>query len=189
MCGTVDVDLRRRDLISRTTRGLFRDLMIGSTLGEIGAAFQDELFAPNPDSTAAALGEPAAAGDRRCIRSPICRDRQRPVPSGSIRADGLEVQHQPDWGWSVPIDHHCHRERNPRTDVVEHLPGNRLQIISRGDQPLHIVSVCGNGEGRQEGTRCHLHRNGHVPLRTDERIRVLHTELRSTSTPASCTQR
>lgn len=39
------------DLISRTTRGLFRDLMTGSTLGEIGAAFQDELFAPNPDST------------------------------------------------------------------------------------------------------------------------------------------
>src|SRR6266699_4267340 len=39
------------DLISRTTRGLFRDLMTSSTLGEIGAAFQDELFAPNPDST------------------------------------------------------------------------------------------------------------------------------------------
>jgi len=38
-------------LIGRTTRGLFRDLMTGSTLGEIGAAFQDELFAPNPDST------------------------------------------------------------------------------------------------------------------------------------------
>jgi hypothetical protein len=38
------------DLINRTTRGLFRDLMTGSTLGEIGAAFQDELFAPNPDS-------------------------------------------------------------------------------------------------------------------------------------------
>ncbi len=37
------------ELISRTTRGLFRDLMTGSTLGEIGAAFQDELFAPNPD--------------------------------------------------------------------------------------------------------------------------------------------
>ncbi len=39
------------DLISRTIRGLFRDLMTSSTLGEIGAAFQDELFAPNPDST------------------------------------------------------------------------------------------------------------------------------------------
>jgi hypothetical protein len=39
------------DLISRTTRGLFRDLMTGSTLGEINAAFQDELSAPNPDST------------------------------------------------------------------------------------------------------------------------------------------
>jgi hypothetical protein len=39
------------DLISRMTRGLFRDLMTGSTLGEIGAAFQDELFAPNPDCT------------------------------------------------------------------------------------------------------------------------------------------
>jgi len=39
------------DLISRTTRGLFRDLMTGSTLGEIGAAFQDELFAPNPETT------------------------------------------------------------------------------------------------------------------------------------------
>ncbi len=33
------------DLISRTTRGLFRDLMTGSTIGEINAAFQDELFA------------------------------------------------------------------------------------------------------------------------------------------------
>jgi hypothetical protein len=39
------------ELVSRTTRGLFRDLMANSTLGEIGAAFQDELFAPNPDST------------------------------------------------------------------------------------------------------------------------------------------
>lgn len=39
------------DLISRTTRGRSRDLMAGSTLGQIGAAFQDELFAPNPDST------------------------------------------------------------------------------------------------------------------------------------------
>lgn len=40
-----------RELISRTARGLFRDLMTDSTLGAIGAAFQDEGFAPNPDST------------------------------------------------------------------------------------------------------------------------------------------
>lgn len=72
---------RRRDLISRTTRGLFRDLMIGSTLGEIGAAFQDELFAPNPDSTAAALGEPAAAGGSEV--HPVA-DLPRPPASGSI---------------------------------------------------------------------------------------------------------
>jgi hypothetical protein len=39
------------ELVSRTTRGLFRDLMTGSTVGAIGAAFQDELFAPDPDST------------------------------------------------------------------------------------------------------------------------------------------
>lgn len=39
------------ELVSRTTRGLFRDLMTGSTVGAIGAAFQDELFAPNPDCT------------------------------------------------------------------------------------------------------------------------------------------
>ena len=39
------------DLISRTTRGLFRDLMTGSTLGQIGAAFQDELFAPSTTCT------------------------------------------------------------------------------------------------------------------------------------------
>jgi hypothetical protein len=37
------------DLISRTTRGLFRSLMTGSTMGEIATAFQDEGFAPNPD--------------------------------------------------------------------------------------------------------------------------------------------
>ena len=37
------------ELISRTTRGLFRSLMTGSTVGEIGAAFQDEGFAPDPD--------------------------------------------------------------------------------------------------------------------------------------------
>ncbi|TMR10630.1 hypothetical protein ETD86_38800 [Nonomuraea turkmeniaca] len=38
------------DLISRTTRGLFRDLMTGSTVEEIDAAFQDELFAPSTTS-------------------------------------------------------------------------------------------------------------------------------------------
>lgn len=37
------------ELISRTTRGLFRSLMTGTTLGEIDAAFQDEGFAPHPD--------------------------------------------------------------------------------------------------------------------------------------------
>ncbi|WP_461001709.1 abortive infection family protein [Streptomonospora sediminis] len=37
------------ELIGRTTRGIFRDLMTGTTVGEIGAAFQDEGFAPNPD--------------------------------------------------------------------------------------------------------------------------------------------
>jgi hypothetical protein len=37
------------ELISRTTRGLFRTLMTGSTLGEIATAFQDEGFACNPD--------------------------------------------------------------------------------------------------------------------------------------------
>jgi hypothetical protein len=39
------------ELISRTTRGLFRSLMTGSTVGEICAAFQDEGFAPDPDCT------------------------------------------------------------------------------------------------------------------------------------------
>jgi Abortive infection C-terminus len=39
------------ELISRTTRGLFRSLMTGSTLGEIGAAFEDEGFASNSDCT------------------------------------------------------------------------------------------------------------------------------------------
>jgi len=43
--------MSRRELISPSTRGLFRDLMTGSTVGEIGAAFQDERFAPNPDCT------------------------------------------------------------------------------------------------------------------------------------------
>jgi hypothetical protein len=42
---------RVNDLISRSTRGLFRDLMTGSTVGEIGAAFQDELFAPSTTCT------------------------------------------------------------------------------------------------------------------------------------------
>lgn len=37
------------ELVGRTTRGLFRDLMTGSTVGQIAAAFQDEGFAPNPD--------------------------------------------------------------------------------------------------------------------------------------------
>lgn len=40
-----------RDLISSSTRGRFRSLMTGSTDGQIRAAFQDEGFAPNPDST------------------------------------------------------------------------------------------------------------------------------------------
>jgi Abortive infection C-terminus len=39
------------ELISRTTHGLFRSLMTGTTLGEIGAAFEDEGFASNPDCT------------------------------------------------------------------------------------------------------------------------------------------
>lgn len=41
----------RRELVSTTTRGLFRDLMTDSTVGAIGTAFQDEGFAPNPDCT------------------------------------------------------------------------------------------------------------------------------------------
>ena len=36
------------DLVGRATRGLFRDLMTDSTLGQIAAAFEDEGFAPNP---------------------------------------------------------------------------------------------------------------------------------------------
>ncbi len=36
------------ELISRTTRGLFRDLMTNSTVPEIRAAFQDEGFTPSP---------------------------------------------------------------------------------------------------------------------------------------------
>lgn len=39
-----------RDLISTSTRGLFRDLMTNSTVGAISSAFQDEGFAPNPNS-------------------------------------------------------------------------------------------------------------------------------------------
>jgi hypothetical protein len=39
------------ELISSTTRGQFRDLTTYSTHGRISAAFQDEGFAPNPDST------------------------------------------------------------------------------------------------------------------------------------------
>ncbi|PZS25573.1 MAG: hypothetical protein DLM61_19790 [Pseudonocardiales bacterium] len=54
--GRCDVrDKKRRcrvnDLISRSTRGLFRDLMTNSTVSEIGAAFQDELFAPSTTCT------------------------------------------------------------------------------------------------------------------------------------------
>lgn len=37
------------DLVGRTTRGIFRDLMTDSTIGAINTAFQDEGFAPNPD--------------------------------------------------------------------------------------------------------------------------------------------
>ena len=37
------------DLVGRTTRGVFRDLMTDSTVGAIRPAFQDEGFAPDPD--------------------------------------------------------------------------------------------------------------------------------------------
>ena len=37
------------ELIGRTTRGIFRDLMTGSTVGAISAAFHDEGFPPNPN--------------------------------------------------------------------------------------------------------------------------------------------
>jgi hypothetical protein len=43
------VSSTRDDLVGRTTRGIFRDLMTGSTVGAIETAFQDEGFAPNPD--------------------------------------------------------------------------------------------------------------------------------------------
>ncbi|MFI6581822.1 abortive infection family protein [Embleya sp. NPDC050493] len=39
------------ELISRATRSIFRRLMTDSYVGEIATAFQDEGFAPNPDST------------------------------------------------------------------------------------------------------------------------------------------
>ncbi|QYN19658.1 hypothetical protein [Amycolatopsis sp. DSM 110486] len=39
-----------KDLISSGTRGQFRDLMTNSTLAAIRSAFQDEGFAPNPDT-------------------------------------------------------------------------------------------------------------------------------------------
>jgi|tagenome__1003787_1003787.scaffolds.fasta_scaffold20860815_1 hypothetical protein len=39
------------ELISATTRGVFRDLMTDSTVGQIEAAFRDGGFAPNPNST------------------------------------------------------------------------------------------------------------------------------------------
>ncbi len=38
------------DLVGRTTRGVFRDLMTDSTVGPINTAFHDEGFAPDPDS-------------------------------------------------------------------------------------------------------------------------------------------
>ncbi len=37
------------DLIGKTTRGIFRDLTTDSTLSQVATAFQDELFAPDPD--------------------------------------------------------------------------------------------------------------------------------------------
>lgn len=43
--------IHARELISRSTRGRFRTLMTASTDGQIRAAFQDEGFAPNPDSS------------------------------------------------------------------------------------------------------------------------------------------
>lgn len=39
-----------RELISKSTRGLFRDLMTDSSVGAISGAFHDEGFAPNPDT-------------------------------------------------------------------------------------------------------------------------------------------
>lgn len=38
------------ELISRTTRGLFRDLMTHGTVADIVGAFRDELIVPNPNS-------------------------------------------------------------------------------------------------------------------------------------------
>lgn len=40
-----------KSYIGRSTRGVFRDLMTGSTYGAIVQAFQDEGFAPKPDCT------------------------------------------------------------------------------------------------------------------------------------------
>ncbi len=47
--GTRPGSPRPAELIGGTTRGIFRDLMTSSTVSEIGTAFQDEGFAPNPD--------------------------------------------------------------------------------------------------------------------------------------------
>ena len=47
-----DVDTERStmtDLVGRTTRGVFRDLMTDSTVGAINTAFQDEGFTPDPE--------------------------------------------------------------------------------------------------------------------------------------------
>jgi hypothetical protein len=54
--------MSRPELISRTTRGLFRDLMTSSSVGRIGAAFQDEGFAPSSDCTYVAIGVPGRVG-------------------------------------------------------------------------------------------------------------------------------
>src|SRR3954465_3206605 len=41
--------LSMADLFGRPPRGLFRDLLTESTVGQISAAFQDEGFVPNPN--------------------------------------------------------------------------------------------------------------------------------------------
>jgi hypothetical protein len=41
----------RRPLVSSGTWGAFRTLMTNSTVGKIATAFQDEGFAPNPDTS------------------------------------------------------------------------------------------------------------------------------------------
>ncbi len=93
------------ELISRTTRGLFRDLMTGSTLGEIGAAFQDELFAPNSDSAyedssvrrtltqeyldSVDWTDPATSAGYCASSSGLCRASSRSTPAdSSIRCAG-----------------------------------------------------------------------------------------------------